>query len=211
VEKKRQLLTIHCVLIVSHFVAMLRKHWLSKETVWSLSLTEKLLNMCAYRSIPFLIYWFLLRRLSTDLVITFQKMNPVDSGTGPGPSTGRSIYGYALMIFCLISLFFYIAWAFIPEWWLQEHGLTYFSSKYFALAIPVYFSTLVFAFGSFIYPAINYTLTEPINSTNTMIDTHTRLITDLSNFKQGSIPPVSDISIIDVNNMLYLNWIHKSN
>ena len=133
-------------------------------------------------------------------------MNPVDSGTGPGPSAGRSIYGYALMIFCLTCLFCYIAWAFAPERWLRDHGLTYFSSKYYAIAIPVYFSTLIFAFGSFIYPAINYTLTEPIDSPNTIVDSHTRLnVEQPKGVKKGSIPPVSDMSIFDVNKMLYLD------
>jgi len=145
--------------------------------------------------------------------------DPVADGTGPGPSAGRSIYGYALMIFCLLSMFGYTAWAFLPESWLREHGLAYFSSKYYALALPVYICTLIFVFASIIYPAINLTLTAPITSMNTLVDSHTRTPppnTDTHTIAdQGDvcstmngvncIPPIYDLSIEDVNEMLFAN------
>lgn len=146
--------------------------------------------------------------------------NPVADGTmpsdGPGPSAGRSIYGYALMIFCLLSMLGYIAWAFVPEAWLRDHGLAYFSSKYYALALPIYCCTLIFAFASVIYPAINLTLTAPITSMTTLRDSHTR--TAPATIEQNSaattngikcIPPIYDLSIEDVNEMLFCKQTTK--
>lgn len=129
-----------------------------------------------------------------------------DDGTGPGPSVGRSIYGFTLMIFCILCNIAYVLWLFLPAAWLEDHGLSYFSSKHYALAIPVYFCTLLFVFASVIYPAVNLTLTEPITSLNTIVDSHSR--EDPSKFEcenpsSECIPPIYDLNIEDVNYMLY--------
>jgi phosphatidylinositol glycan class P protein len=116
----------------------------------------------------------------------------------PAPHPGRCIYGYALFIICSIGAMLYIAWAFTPSSWLRAIGLSYFSSKYYPLALPVFFCTGIFLFASIIYPAINFCLCVPITSPNLLIDSHTR-----NESSGGGIPPISDIPIVEVNEMLY--------
>lgn len=120
----------------------------------------------------------------------------------PAPYGPRSVYGYALyigsnMLFCL-----YLIWAIVPEQILHNYlGLTYWPSKYWAVAIPVWALTALATFAFLIYPAINLLMTPDVNDISTITDKYSQPKKEVV---PGGIPPVSDIPITEVCRKLYL-------
>lgn len=125
----------------------------------------------------------------------------------PAPNTGRCIYGYALVLICSTGILLYLVWALTPSNWLCALGLTYFSSKYYPLAIPTFCCSALFMFAAIIYPSINLLLTKPIDSPHTISDSNSRFAKhgDHVDSKRKGIPPISDLRIEDVNQILYLS------
>ncbi|KAI1291816.1 Phosphatidylinositol N-acetylglucosaminyltransferase subunit P [Halotydeus destructor] len=132
---------------------------------------------------------------------------------GPGPNPGRCIYGFASLVLCYIFFGLFIVWAYTPSSWLELVGLSYFSSKYYALAIPVYCCVITFLFVAILYPALILTMTEPSGSQSTLTDSHSRPVVEQfgskrfddgkQTFFSAGIPPIGDLDIRDVNQMLY--------
>lgn len=90
----------------------------------------------------------------------------------PAPNCGRCVYGFALLVLSICAFLMYFIWAVIPSPWLVACGLDYFSSKYFALAVPVTCCVSIFVFAAAVYPAINLMLTESPNSIHVLVDDH---------------------------------------
>ena len=132
----------------------------------------------------------------------------------PAPNAGRCVYGFVLFILCYSCLILYSMWALIPSPWLISVGLAYFSSKYWVLAIPVTCCMLLVMFGALLYPAINLTLTQGTDSISILADSQSRKapnrvkdmmksIQDFKRLMERGIPPVYDLDIEEVNDLLY--------
>ncbi|XP_014209656.1 phosphatidylinositol N-acetylglucosaminyltransferase subunit P [Copidosoma floridanum] len=120
----------------------------------------------------------------------------------PAPSIHRSVYGFALYIGSNMLLLLYLVWAFIPVEFLQENlGLSYWPSKYWAVALPIWILTAIAVFAFAIYPAINMILTPNIDDPRTITDEY---CLEKRKSIPGGIPPVSDIPIPEVSRKLYL-------
>ncbi|XP_011495402.1 PREDICTED: phosphatidylinositol N-acetylglucosaminyltransferase subunit P [Ceratosolen solmsi marchali] len=120
----------------------------------------------------------------------------------PAPYAPRSVYGYAMYIGSNMLLLLYLVWAFVPEEFLHEKlGLTYWPSKYWAVALPVWILTAIAVFAFAIYPAINISMTPNIDDLRTITDEY---CLERRESIPGGIPPVSDIPITEVCRKLYL-------
>lgn len=128
--------------------------------------------------------------------------NNENVGTFPAPSPSRCIYGYVLFLLSLVGLIVYQMWAFIPTRFIQQTGITYISSKYWAIALPVYFLLLIVLFALFLYPAVNLLFTPPLNHYSTVCDMHYRK-NDPRVSSPSCIPPISDLPLDFVCKQLY--------
>ncbi|KAI8575869.1 hypothetical protein K450DRAFT_259542 [Umbelopsis ramanniana AG] len=99
----------------------------------------------------------------------------------------------------------YLIWAYVPDEVLHSLGITYYPSRYWALAIPVWIMTLVwFVFISFM--SINLMNTAPFDSFTCITDEHANVLTSAPSQKdhpEDYIPELHDIPISVVNAMLY--------
>lgn len=127
----------------------------------------------------------------------------------PAPSIGRCIYGFALFILSITCLVLYITWSIIPSSYLTALGLGYFSSKYWAIAIPTTVCSLIGFFATLLYPSINMILTPPPDSISTITDRHSRKPVDqtcprdVEELMETGIPSIWDMDIEHVNDLLY--------
>ncbi|GJN26021.1 hypothetical protein PR202_gb13916 [Eleusine coracana subsp. coracana] len=85
---------------------------------------------------------------------------------GPKPS---EVYGFVGSITTVIATAVYLAWAYMPEPWLHSLGITYYPSKYWALAVPSFVIVAV-ALSMAIYMGFNFLATPPPTSFNTIFD-----------------------------------------
>ncbi|PBC32377.1 phosphatidylinositol N-acetylglucosaminyltransferase subunit P [Apis cerana] len=120
----------------------------------------------------------------------------------PAPYGPRSVYGYVLYISSNMLFLLFLIWAVIPDQILYELGLTYWPSKYWAIAIPIWALTALAIFAFIIYPAINLSMTPDINDITTITDKYS---CQKKETIPGGIPPVYDIPITKVCRKLYLS------
>ncbi|XP_070560462.1 phosphatidylinositol N-acetylglucosaminyltransferase subunit P-like [Ptychodera flava] len=121
--------------------------------------------------------------------------------SNPSPTPERAIYGFVLYLASIIGFGLYLIWAYVPESWLTYAGLTYWPQKYWALAGPTYF-TMALLFAYIFYIGYNFTITQPLDSMNTITDEHARPINGDCQ-PAGAIPQIGDLSISEVNQRLY--------
>ncbi|KZC10259.1 PREDICTED: phosphatidylinositol N-acetylglucosaminyltransferase subunit P [Dufourea novaeangliae] len=119
----------------------------------------------------------------------------------PAPYGPRSVYGYALYIGSNMLFFLYLVWAIVPDYILHNLGLTYWPSKYWAIAIPIWGLTALATFAFIIYPAINLSMTPEIDDIRSIRDKYSH---QKKETVPGGIPPVFDIPITEVSRKLYL-------
>ncbi|MCO5573278.1 hypothetical protein L7F22_027047 [Adiantum nelumboides] len=100
----------------------------------------------------------------------------------------------------------FFGWAYLPESWLYSMGITYYPSRYWAVAFPAYAMMLI-VFICLAYTSLNYIATIPPDSWNSLCDEFTRAPTMFSmgdaSGKERPIDPISDIPITDVNYMMF--------
>lgn len=127
-----------------------------------------------------------------------------DKWESPLPAPERAIYGFALYLGSYVCLALYLVWAYIPQSWLYTVGLTYLPHKYWALAIPILsFAAILLAYLTFM--AINFVITLPLCSINTITDKHAVVsVSAVKNLSAGAVPPLSDTHISEVCKELYL-------
>lgn len=117
------------------------------------------------------------------------------------------VYGFVGSISTIVAAGLFFLWAYLPEPWLHYLGITYYPSRYWALAIPTYVMvTIIFII--LFYLGLNYMATVPSTSWNSLFDDHTRdasRILSAHAFIDGEHPidPISDIPITEVNASLY--------
>ncbi|KAK3143352.1 hypothetical protein QOZ80_4AG0299300 [Eleusine coracana subsp. coracana] len=121
---------------------------------------------------------------------------------GPKPS---EVYGFVGSITTVIAIAVYLAWAYTPEPWLHSLGITYYPSKYWALAVPSFVIVAV-ALSMAIYMGFNFLATPPPTSFNTIFDENSRervMFSPAVNEEERPIEPISDMRIDQINNLMF--------
>ena len=108
-----------------------------------------------------------------------------------------AVYAFACWLATIVSYVAFLAWAFLPESVLQNYGITYYPSKYYALALPAYMIVLYW-FVSISYIAVNMIFTLDGTKSNTVYDSFTVPIQSDTNVNPTqslkSVPEVGDVS-----------------
>ncbi|KAK2181626.1 hypothetical protein NP493_389g03047 [Ridgeia piscesae] len=126
----------------------------------------------------------------------------------PSPTPGRAIYGFVLYLGAFVGLGLFLIWAYVPDEWLHAVGLNYWPQKYWAVAAPTYLCmTIVFLV--VFYVAYNFMLTPPLDSIHTITDEYAKPVTKRK-LPVGSVPPIGDLSIEEVNTALYTGHLPES-
>eukprot|EP00899_Mesostigma_viride_P002002 jgi/Mesvir1/11802/Mv00161-RA.1 len=112
------------------------------------------------------------------------------------------VYGFVGMITTVIAYCMFLAWAYVPDDVLRSMGITYYPSKYWAVAIPA-FVPVAIAYGVLVYTCINMIHTPDRAAYCTLHDSFSIPTKHDEGGPAGAIPPISDISIMDVNRALY--------
>lgn len=114
------------------------------------------------------------------------------------------VYGFVGWFTTLICYIVFLLWSFIPERVLHSAGIYYYPNQYWAIALPAY-AVMTQTFLMFAYIMFFHYRTEPLHSMYTYTDEFARgepkVVGDLTGRKP--IPPISDISIIEVNKVLF--------
>jgi len=113
----------------------------------------------------------------------------------------KEVYGFICWITTFVAYGSYILWAYLPEHILKSMGVYYFPKKYWAVALPTYFVVAV-GFGVVGYICWNFIHTAPLDSFNTFTDKHS-FEESVGNFTEKSIPPIADLPITLINELLY--------
>lgn len=122
-------------------------------------------------------------------------------------STDRTseIYGFVMWVTSYVLFAVFILWAYLPDSALHSVGITYYPSKYWALALPAWF-TMTLAFALVFYCGYNLYSTNPLESRSTIKDQFSRYM-DKAELRaledRYSIPEIADLSINTVNKLMY--------
>ncbi|PNW89035.1 hypothetical protein CHLRE_01g055424v5 [Chlamydomonas reinhardtii] len=79
------------------------------------------------------------------------------------------VRGFALMLAVRVAYLAFLLWLFIPEAYLQELGITYYPSKYWAVAGPAWL-TLAIVWGYWVYEGLNMTRVPPLSDSRNLAD-----------------------------------------
>ncbi|KQK24195.1 hypothetical protein BRADI_1g78680v3 [Brachypodium distachyon] len=126
-------------------------------------------------------------------------------GTGPKPS---EVYGFVGSITTVIATGVYLVWAYTPETCLHSMGITYYPTKYWALAVPT-LAVVAVALSMLIYMGSNFLATPPPTSFSTIADDYSRErtvtnpITQQQEEAETPIEPISDIGIHRINDVMF--------
>ncbi|CAN0308703.1 unnamed protein product [Ectocarpus sp. 12 AP-2014] len=143
-------------------------------------------------------------------------MDPLPRRRKEGGGEIVEVYGFAGWIASLVAYALYLVWAYVPESTLQALGITYYPSKYWAIAIP----SAIFVTWSvavLVYIAVNFMSTAPLDSFDTITDMHAKPVVDRSSVweQDGSpdsasrVPNIGDIDMSTVNRVLYQEPLRK--
>ena len=122
-------------------------------------------------------------------------------GTG-NPQRQTEVYGFVGWVASGSIAAAYLVWAFSTDETLFSVGIAYFPSRYWALAIPAFLTTVLLA----ILPALAATIlrnSQPLSSVNLIFDQHTKPPAEGKATHPDAIPPLYDIPISVVNSLLY--------
>uniref|UniRef100_A0A7S2D162 PIG-P domain-containing protein n=1 Tax=Octactis speculum TaxID=3111310 RepID=A0A7S2D162_9STRA len=119
-------------------------------------------------------------------------------------------YGFAGWVLSFIAYVIFLAWAYLPEANLHKLGITYYPSKYWAIALPIWFCMAIMT-TSFMYVAVNMLATAPLDSLETITDSHARKVEVQNPWSEeaaarrvGQVPAIGDLDMEVVNKLLYL-------
>ncbi|CAM0871323.1 unnamed protein product [Alopecurus aequalis] len=128
------------------------------------------------------------------------------AAAGPKPS---EVYGFVGSITTVIATAVYLVWAYTPEPWLHSLGITYYPTKYWAVAVPAFVMVAV-ALSLLAYVGSNFLATPPPTSFTTIFDEYSRERAADATAEQEEdaeaerpIEPISDISIHHINNLMF--------
>ncbi|WVZ10908.1 hypothetical protein V8G54_015438 [Vigna mungo] len=122
---------------------------------------------------------------------------------GPKPS---EVYGFVGSITTVVATVIFFIWAYVPESWLQSAGISYYPSRYWALAVPTYVMVTIILMLGF-YIGLNFISTPSPSSLNTVFDKFSRdpLSNECSLEDEKPIDPISDIGLDRINDVMFNN------
>ncbi|RHY06091.1 hypothetical protein DYB37_013691 [Aphanomyces astaci] len=131
-----------------------------------------------------------------------RKMSEIMEGVAMPPSISPISLYTALTLG--IHVVCYLLWAYVPDAILASYGITYYPSRYWALAVPAMLVMTLMALVVF-YIAINWISTAPLDSYNTIRDQYTVTLTkeELDIQRNANTPAIADIPLTSVNRMLF--------
>ncbi|GAB2210597.1 hypothetical protein Drorol1_Dr00015865 [Drosera rotundifolia] len=139
-------------------------------------------------------------------------LEPEDKGSGFGVSGEHGpkpieVYGFVGSITTVATTVMYFIWAYVPESWLHSCGIFYYPSRYWALAVPTYFTVVVVLVLAF-YIGVNFMAgpPPPPTSSTVMFDEYSREPQRWRSPDKDDdqpIEPISDLSISDMNDLMF--------
>lgn len=129
------------------------------------------------------------------------------AAAGPKPS---EVYGFVGSITTVIATAVYLVWAYTPEPCLHSLGITYYPTKYWAVAVPAFVMVAV-ALSLLVYVGSNFLATPPPTSFTTIFDEYSRERAPDATTEQDEeeaeaerpIEPIADISIHHINSLMF--------
>ncbi|KAG9458473.1 hypothetical protein H6P81_002981 [Aristolochia fimbriata] len=114
------------------------------------------------------------------------------------------VYGFVGSITTLITTALFFTWAYVPEPWLHYLGITYYPSRYWALAVPAYVIVTVVLAITF-YIGLNFMATPSAISLSTIFDEYSRepMTRRTDGEDDQPIEPISDIPISQINDLMF--------
>ncbi|KAG8089311.1 hypothetical protein GUJ93_ZPchr0011g28006 [Zizania palustris] len=114
------------------------------------------------------------------------------------------VYGFVGSITTTVATAIYLIWAYTPEHCLHSVSITYYPSRYWALAAPL-FVIVVVALSMVIYMSFNLLATPPPTSFDTIFDKQSRerAMFYPAMVVESPIEPISDISIAEINSLIF--------
>mmetsp|Transcript_33370 Transcript_33370/g.56013 ORF Transcript_33370/g.56013 Transcript_33370/m.56013 type:complete len:149 (+) Transcript_33370:169-615(+) len=109
-------------------------------------------------------------------------------------------YGFVGWVTSTAAYVIFLLWAYLPEQYLEDWGVTWYPRKYWAVATPCYICvTVIFVF--WFYESLNMLSTPAADSLTTITDKHAQL--EPKGRDPGSTPPIFDVPIARVCVALY--------
>ncbi|KAF9584836.1 hypothetical protein BGW38_004990 [Lunasporangiospora selenospora] len=137
-----------------------------------------------------------------------QDMYPAPADDSPPTTLTKTptyeYYGFVLYLVSGITYVMYLGWAYLPKEILDSMGITYYPSKYWSLALPIWlFVLVIYLYVAFF--AFNLYNTEPLDSFLTITDEHANAFhtNSASTLTDDFVPDLMDIPIGMVNACLY--------
>lgn len=111
----------------------------------------------------------------------------------PSPTPERAVYGLVLYLLATAGFGLYLVWLFLPEEILDLLGIgQILPQKYWAVALPIYFSVAFFLFVFCVYPSLGLLKTPRIEDVRNVTDEFSIYSTEKVQEKD-KIPRVFDI------------------
>ena len=116
-----------------------------------------------------------------------------------------AVYGFVGWLGTLVGFLLYLLWAYLPVEILHKLGVTYYPSRYWAVAIPAYVCVFVlFIFTT--YTGFCLMINPPLDAFSTFTDKHAQdkpKDWNMNSADDSRLPPIFDIPISEVNRLLY--------
>lgn len=109
----------------------------------------------------------------------------------PAPTPERAVYGFILYLLATAGFGLYLTWLLLPEDVLDFFGVgSFLPQKYWAVALPIYFSVAFFLFVFIVYPSLGMLITPSIQDVRNVTD---EFVIYGSHTDKTKIPRVFDI------------------
>merc|ERR1712137_288925 len=126
----------------------------------------------------------------------------------PGTKEANAeVYGFVGWVVSFFVFSIYLIWAYVPDHFLHQMGISYYPDKWWAIAFPTQMCVSVLSLMWIIYLSINLMNTPPLHSRQYYTpdeegkEAHTSL--------PGGIDPISDLPLTTVNRFLYRSEFRK--
>ena len=111
----------------------------------------------------------------------------------PSPTPERAVYGFILYLLATGAFGLYLMWLLLPEPLLNFLVIGQFlPQKYWAVALPIYFSVAFFFFVFVVYPSLGFLVTPPVDDMRNVTDEFSIYSTE-KKVSKDKIPRVYDI------------------